>query len=335
MYPYYNSPKVSIIVPVYGVEKYIERCCITLFSQSYENLEIIFVDDKTKDNSISIIESVLKNFENRKAQVSVIHHQENKGLSSARETGIQAATGEFITHVDSDDFIETDFIELCIKKALNENLDTVITGTWHEYADKKIADFSACGSSDIKTYTKGIIAHNYPSNIWGKIYKTSLYKDNDIHCIPGISYGEDYAVLPKLIYCSTKIGFIRKPLYHYVHYNSGSFTNLFKWKNLEDLILVEKDTRQFFSSKHEFALEMDIAHLKWTAWTLRRIYETNSDEKRAFALIGKPCYKFRYFKHFGINHNILLILHQLRLDFLSKIYVKLSKALIGKYIRKK
>ena len=309
MNQFYSKPKVSIVVPVFGVEKYIERCCISLFSQTYENLEIIFVDDKTEDSSIQKLNTVLEKFAHRKSQVSVIHHQENKGLSSARETGIQAATGDFITHVDSDDFIETDFIENCIQEAIEKDLDIVIAGTWHEYTDKKIADLSACQSSDITTYTKNVIAHNTPSCIWGKVFKTSLYKENDIHCIPGISYGEDYAVLPKLVHAAKKIGFVQKPLYHYVHYNSG-YTP-------------------------DFAQDIEISHLKWTAWTLRRIYETDSDEQRAFSLIGKPRYKFRYFRYFGINHNILLILYQLRLNVLAKLYVKISKRLIGKYIRKK
>ncbi len=335
MNQFYSKPKVSIVVPVFGVEKYIERCCISLFSQTYENLEIIFVDDKTEDSSIQKLNTVLEKFAHRKSQVSVIHHQENKGLSSARETGIQAATGDFITHVDSDDFIETDFIENCIQEAIEKDLDIVIAGTWHEYTDKKIADLSACQSSDITTYTKNVIAHNTPSCIWGKVFKTSLYKENDIHCIPGISYGEDYAVLPKLVHAAKKIGFVQKPLYHYVHYNSGSFTNKFKWKNLEDLMIVEQNIRKYFSNTPDFAQDIEISHLKWTAWTLRRIYETDSDEQRAFSLIGKPRYKFRYFRYFGINHNILLILYQLRLNVLAKLYVKISKRLIGKYIRKK
>jgi len=335
MNPNFCNPKVSIVVPIYGVERYIERCCVSLFSQTYNNLEYIFVDDKTKDSSIDVLKTVLEKYAIRKKQVVVIHHEVNKGLSSARETGIQAVTGDYIVHVDSDDFVETDFVEQCVKKVVEDDVDLVITGTWHEYEDKKVADYAACQNCDKDVYVGNVIAQNYPSNVWGKMYKTSLYREHDVHCIPGISYGEDYAVLPKLIFVAKRVGLVHQPLYHYVHYNSTSFTNVFKWKNLEDLMLVESNIHDFFAPKKMFLDEMKLSHLKWTAWTLRRIYETDSEEQRAFALIGRVDLKIKDLKKLSINHAILVLCYQLKLNFIAKMYVKISKNLVGRYIRKK
>ena len=111
-----DSIKVSIIIPVYGVEKYIEKCARSLFEQTYSNIEYIFVNDKSKDDSIDILKKILTAYPDRKAQVRIVEHEKNKGLSQARETGIGYASGMYLMHVDSDDYIEPNMVELCVDK---------------------------------------------------------------------------------------------------------------------------------------------------------------------------------------------------------------------------
>jgi glycosyltransferase involved in cell wall biosynthesis len=94
----YKTYKVSILVPVYGVENYIERCARSLFEQTYENIEFVFVDDCSPDNSIQELEKIIKNYPNRKGQIKIIHHEKNIGLSGARHTAINNATGDFVIH---------------------------------------------------------------------------------------------------------------------------------------------------------------------------------------------------------------------------------------------
>ena len=96
-----KQPFVSVIVPIYGVEKYIERCARSLLEQTIENIEYIFVNDCTKDNSIAILESVIKEYPHREHQVRIIHHGTNKGLPQARKTGLLNAHGEYIAHCDN------------------------------------------------------------------------------------------------------------------------------------------------------------------------------------------------------------------------------------------
>ena len=100
--------QVSILVPVYGVEKYIERCARSLFEQTYENLEYIFVNDCTPDKSMEILMRVMEDYPNRKGNVRIFHHEHNRGLSAARNTALDAATSPFVTHVDSDDYLDCD-----------------------------------------------------------------------------------------------------------------------------------------------------------------------------------------------------------------------------------
>ena len=95
-------PKVSVLVPVYGVEKYIERCARSLFEQTLDDMECIFVDDCTPDDSMQVLVKILSEYPRRKEQVKIIHHETNQGLPAARQSGLKIATGEYIAHCDSD-----------------------------------------------------------------------------------------------------------------------------------------------------------------------------------------------------------------------------------------
>ena len=117
-----NAPLVSILVPVYKVEKYIERCARSLFEQSYENLEYVFVDDCSPDDSVQILERIIKNYPLRAERVHIIRHEKNKCLLEARKTAIKYSNGEFLSHVDSDDWLEPNAIEMLMQKQQSKKL---------------------------------------------------------------------------------------------------------------------------------------------------------------------------------------------------------------------
>lgn len=118
--------KVSILVPIYGVEKYIERCVRSLFEQSFTDIEYIFVNDCTKDSSMVILNKLIKEYEEKKGSIKIINHEKNGGLAASRITALKNATGEFITFVDSDDYLPIHAIGILIKSAIEENSDIVI-----------------------------------------------------------------------------------------------------------------------------------------------------------------------------------------------------------------
>lgn len=122
-----------MIVPVYNVAPYIEKCARSLLEQTLENMEIIFVDDKTPDNSIEIINSLLDNYPSRKSQTKIIHKRKNEGLAAARKDGILAATGEYIIHCDSDDWADTTLYRTLYEKAKETGADIVICDEVYEY----------------------------------------------------------------------------------------------------------------------------------------------------------------------------------------------------------
>ena len=123
-------PKVSVISPVYGVEQFVSRAAESMFSQTLEDVEFIFVDDCTPDNSIQIIKDVLDRFPERANQVSWIRHDKSRGLTSARNSGLEAASGEYIFHWDSDDYADPDMLERMYNYAAKEDFD-IIWADWY------------------------------------------------------------------------------------------------------------------------------------------------------------------------------------------------------------
>lgn len=115
-----KNPLVSVIVPIYGVEPYIEKCARSLFEQSLENMEFIFVNDCTPDKSVEILRQVIEDYPRRYLQIQIIEHEENRGLAMARNSGLLIAKGEYIIHCDSDDWVELDMYEEMYEKALEK-----------------------------------------------------------------------------------------------------------------------------------------------------------------------------------------------------------------------
>lgn len=124
-------PKVSVIIPVYGVEKYIERCARSLFEQTLDDIEFIFVNDCTLDNSINVLETTLEEYPKRKSQVQIINFEQNQGAAKAREIGMKTANGEYIIHCDSDDWVVKEAYETLYNIAKASESDMVICD-WFE-----------------------------------------------------------------------------------------------------------------------------------------------------------------------------------------------------------
>lgn len=221
-----NKNKVSVCVPVYGVEKYIERCARSLFEQTYDNIEFIFVNDCTEDKSISILKSIIKMYPDRSENVKILNHTINKGLAGARNTAIENVTGVYIMWVDSDDYIEKDTVSLAVWEIENNNSDIcTFNGIEHHKGyDKIVYSYSF---NTVREQINALLRRDTNICVWAKLIKTSLYKDNRIIAEEGVNMGEDYQVTPRLFYYSNHICHLDKVLYHYDMTNSGSITNTY------------------------------------------------------------------------------------------------------------
>lgn len=251
------NPKVSILVPVYGVEQFIERCAISLFEQTFDDIEYVFVNDCTPDNSISILERIIEKYPHRKNRIRIIEHEVNKGVAGARNTGIENVVGDYVLQVDGDDYIEKDMIELLVNKAIAEDLDIVMCNSFLEWSNRKTI-FNQTFSENKDIMIKQILRIEATPSIWNKLIKRSLYTVNNIKTLEGVNYGEDLLVMPQLIYYANKIAKIDKTLYHYIQSNPNSYTQFFSEKNILDLKVVFTELESFFIKNKIEGIQQDI-----------------------------------------------------------------------------
>lgn len=243
-----NQYLVSICVPIYGVEKYIERCAVSLFEQSYQNIEYIFINDCTPDKSIEILNSVIERYPNRKHSVRIITHEKNRGLAAARNTAVDAVKGEFLMHVDSDDWIELDTVERCVDLQSETDSDLVsfdIKREWKNLSEEiRLPDFKNSKDMSIKmlngTSFCGVVGH---------LIKVALYKDNNIRVTEGLNMGEDYFTMPRVAYHARKISNLHAFLYHYYFQNINSYVSSFSIDKAEQSWKVSSSLKTFFSNK--------------------------------------------------------------------------------------
>lgn len=245
-----NSTKVSICVPIYGVEQFIRRCLISLFEQTYPNIEYIFVNDCTPDNSINILIETLNQYPQRKEQVKIISHKVNQGLSAARNTGIQHCTGEFIMWVDPDDYIALDTIELAIKKQQETNSD-IVSFDIRVYYKKYSIDWITPLYTSPAEMAQCIIARNAPITLVGRLIRLSLYKNHDLRAKEGINMSEDYQISTRLAYYAKKVSTLNKILYHYDRTNEDAYTYKITINKIEQTWTSFNIVKDFFYDKGE------------------------------------------------------------------------------------
>ncbi len=197
-------PKVSVIIPVYNVEKYLKRALDSVSNQTLKDIEIICVDDKSSDNSIKILEEYAQNCTN----IKIVRFSRNKGVAKARNEGIRIATGEYIAFLDPDDYVDTDFYEALYNVTITKDLDIVKGG-------KKTIDMSG----DIKDSTLNQFAsqnkYNFTYEFCTALYKTSFIKNNHFDFPENIINGEDCVFLLKCILNTDKIEIINEVYYYY------------------------------------------------------------------------------------------------------------------------
>ncbi len=207
-------PKVSIIVPVYNVEKYIEKCLNSLVKQTMEDIEIIIVNDGSKDNSINVINKFIKQYPEKIQYLE----KKNGGLSDARNYGLPYAKGEYIAFLDSDDYVEEDMYEKMYKLAKKENSDMVECDFIWEYPNKQKEDIGQIYTNKKQMLEKVRVV------AWNKLIKTNIVIENKITFPKGYRY-EDVEFTYKLVPYLNRVSFLKKPCVHYVQ-RENSISNL-------------------------------------------------------------------------------------------------------------
>lgn len=222
---------ISVIVPVFKVEKYLEKCVLTITSQTYKNLEIILVDDGSPDNCPALCDSLSKTDK----RIKVIH-KENGGLSDARNVGFAKSTGKFVTFVDSDDFLNVNFIEKLYKNLTQTRSDLSICG-YEEIHENEEVDINQKETSEVLTfddnnkfeqlYTKNKVVF---ITAWGKLYKREIF---DKIKYPVNKINEDEFVCHHILSLCKKVCFEDAKYYYYVQRENSIMHQKYTKRNLD------------------------------------------------------------------------------------------------------
>ena len=251
-------PKISVIVPIYGVEQFIERCARSLFEQTLCDIEYIFIDDCTPDYSMDILDSILNEYKCRlladRKTVRVERMPTNSGLPSVRKYGIHLATGDYIVHCDSDDWVDISMYEKLYNLALKEDSDIV-------YCHYYLSD----GKTNIP---HNDIQHNLMTGpLWNKLIKRNLY--SNITEYPRFNKAEDGAYMVQLSYFARKISLLEDYLYYYYQNPSSICGNISEKACLNKLQQEFENTelRIRFLKRHNALLRHKTDVIKWKKYT--------------------------------------------------------------------
>ena len=207
-------PKVSVIVPVYGVEKYIERCARSLFEQTLDDIEYLFIDDCTPDKSIEILKNVLEEYPHRKNQVIIHRMEKNSGQAAVRKWGMLNVTGDYIIHCDSDDWVDVTMYEKMYYHAIQHNSDLVICdyiiSNGHKESEKVFRkNISDCSRDAV---FKRLLTSSALNPVWSALAKRDLFEDV---MFPVGAMSEDKTIMIQLAWKAQKITYLPEALYYY------------------------------------------------------------------------------------------------------------------------
>lgn len=248
---------ISVIVPFFNVENYIGRCVDCLLNQTIkEEMEFIFVDDGSTDKSRRILEDKIKATVGTNKIVKIITHPYNKGLPAARNSGLDEASGNYVIHFDSDDYMELNMLESMYFKCLKNNADIAICDYYLSYSDREHVVRHNTYTSH-KEIIEKILRGEIRYNVWNKLVKRSLYHLTGTRFPDGYSMGEDTTMI-RLLANAQSIIFVSQPLYHYVQYNAASITKKITAIHFRDIIYNTDVVIRYLKEHFEWIDDRDI-----------------------------------------------------------------------------
>ena len=226
------NPKISVIVPIYNAENYLRRALDSLKAQSISDFEVIMIDDGSNDSSGSICDQYC----NQDSRFNVIH-KTNGGVSAARQTGLDAARGEYVIHVDADDWVEPNMLEELYKKAKETDADVVICDYYVNDSNNERYVTQCPSSLDAKTVL-GELFQQLHGSCWNKLAKRDCYSNYNIKFPEGLDFCEDLFSNVQIFCHNVTVSYLNKAFYHYFQ-NNASIVHTITKRNIDMKILYE------------------------------------------------------------------------------------------------
>ncbi len=273
--------KVDIVVPVYNVEEYLRRCLDSLVNQSYENVRIVVVNDGSPDHSQDIIDEFVQRYPEK--VVSLI--KVNGGLADARNFGMKAVDSEYVMFVDSDDYVEKDYVRRAVEVIEEDGSDMAVFSYVQDYLETGTEEVIPLRIEGVHSLKEDpYILVDTPNAAWNKIYRTSLFKDNAIEFPKGLIY-EDLATTPRLLTLAEKVSYFNEPLYRYQVGRPGQIMS----KVRNDVIRVGELLVAYFKEKGLFGAYYEelYAIIERNIISILRVAMRSDDKKKVYSLIDE------------------------------------------------
>ena len=229
--------EISLVIPVYGVEQYIAEFASSVFSQNYPYVQFVFVNDGTKDNSIKVLKNLIEEkFQSLKEKILIVD-KENGGLPAARKTGLEYVTGDYVYHVDPDDWISPGSLEAIAAKAEETDADIIFFNYVKEYENRRsIKKERAYDISEKSLYIRNMYNHRAYGTLCNKCVKRTLYEDGGIFH-PRYAYAEDCYLTVQLVSKASSLAYLDMDVYHYRKNNPHSITRHARKRRKEEYAL--------------------------------------------------------------------------------------------------
>ncbi len=251
---------VTILIPVYGVEQYMEACAVSLFQQTYPDITFVFCNDCTPDRSMDILQETIERFPQRQEHVKIISNDGNKGLGATRAHLVTEVHGDYFMIVDSDDVLPLNAVELLVKRMQETDVD-IVDGAYAEYNNSQLGTPILSSHASDSTYLNKVLCQNLISlRVWGKLYKSSV-----LHRIPnlffeGIDFAEDVCASTRLAAVTSR-AWIDEVVYWYRTDNISSYTKNISKKNLLSYFRAMREIIRFYHARGRLSLSLEVGVL--------------------------------------------------------------------------
>jgi len=321
-----DEVSVSICVPIYGVAEYIERCAVSLFEQTYANIEYVFVNDCTKDTSIKILKEVISRYSERGSlNVKIISHAINRGLAAARNTALSKCSGKYVLWVDSDDYIETDAVKQLVDFMSKSHSDIIYFNA-EKHDRNRSYTIRFPGNISQEQLIVSILSRKIYPYLWRFFIRRELYIYHGIKAIEGINNGEDYSVIPRLLYYAQTVTYFNVVLYNYDNSRNDSYSNTFSPQRTEQEWNATLLLENFFADKEACYKEaVVIAKLSRLTGTIKGICMRGGN-REDFNLLKKKQKQIgnRHWKEITVGYLPLLFIDNFTV---ACMYVRISSFL--------
>lgn len=314
-----SQPKVSVIIPVYNVEKYIEKCLHSLFSQTLDDLEYIFIDDCSPDRSFEAIKRILEEYPSRKHQVKLIRHEKNQGVGVTRQDGIDVAIGEYVIHCDPDDWIEPQMYESLYREAISKDADVVICDYFINSSISQSVRHQYLENSPKELFAS-IANSSFHTALWNKLVRRSLAQS--IRIPYGVNLWEDMSYSPRILFEASGVVKVDAPLYHYRIDNSESIVHSVNRQSTFSKIEAVKTLVKYFEARPIFKEKINWDDMLLLQWSAKRdfIYNPTKSDRDLWLSVFPEVNNAYHNLNLSFKSKALAICAKYNLLFLIRLY---------------